>query len=95
MEFLDLIVQFLMQNPVALKVMTVLVILRAINKPLFSLLRSYVDATPSKADNEMLDKILASKAYQVVSYILDYVASVKMPQKKVEPEVKSEEQKAA
>jgi hypothetical protein len=56
--------------------------LRLIFKPLFSFLRSLVDATPSAKDNELLNQVEGSKVYSVVAYILDYLASIKLPQKK-------------
>jgi hypothetical protein len=55
--------------------------LRLIFKPLFSFLHSVVDATPTPKDNELLAKAEGSKLMSVISYALDYLASIKLPPK--------------
>ena len=54
---------------------------RLIFKPLFTFLRTVADATPTPKDNELLDKAEKSKLYSAVSFILDWVGSIKLPQK--------------
>lgn len=66
--------------PIMAQVFVVIGVMRAINKPLFALLQSYVDATASKADNELLAKIMGSKIYGYFCFLLDWSTSVKMPQ---------------
>ena len=58
--------------------------LRVFLKPLTSLARTYVEFTPGDEDNKKLDKILESKVYKKASYLIDYFASLKLPQKKKE-----------
>ena len=53
-------------------------VLRLINKPLFALLRQYVNLTPDKKDNELLDQVEKSKAYQVFLFAIDWLASIKL-----------------
>lgn len=56
-------------------------ILRAVNKPFFTLWRSYVQATPTKADDELLDKVERSKITKAILFVLDWTASIKVPDK--------------
>lgn len=75
-------------HPVFMTVLSVVGALRLLNKPLFSLLHAVVEVTPTKSDNELLAKVEASKAYKWFVYLLDWFASVKVPQvteKKEEP----------
>lgn len=51
-------------------------------KPVVSLARAYVDFTPSTADNLAMDKVLDSKVYKAVVFLVDWFASIKLPQKK-------------
>lgn len=80
---MELIVSFASQYPIVASILMVIGILRTINKPLFAFLRTVVEATPTAKDNEILQKVETSKAYQYVSFLLDYVASVKLPVKVV------------
>jgi hypothetical protein len=81
MELLDLIMGLVDKWPVLSSVFLVIGVLRSINKPLFSFLRTFVLATPSKKDDLILDGIEASKIYKVVAYVLDWFSSVKLPDK--------------
>ena len=79
--------------PVLASVLMVIGVLRLVNKPLFAFLRTVVDATPTPKDNEILVKIETSKAYKYVSFVLDYLGSVKLPQKTIvsaKPEAKND-----
>lgn len=67
--------------PIAVSLFALMGVLRVIFKPTFSYLRTIADATPSPKDNAALDKIEASKAYKFAEYILDFFASIKLPQK--------------
>lgn len=51
---------------------------RAIMKPLFTLLRTVADQTPSPKDNELLDQVEKSKVFKTIEFVLDYVASIKL-----------------
>jgi hypothetical protein len=78
----EAILALMMKYPATASVLVVMGILRAIFKPLFSLLQAYVDATESKTDNEKLQKFKDSKIYKALAYLLDYAASVKLPKAK-------------
>ena len=71
------------QYPVLTSIFIVIGLLRAINKPLFALLRAYAVQTESKADDEFLDQVEASKLYKTISFVLDWTTSIKLPAKQV------------
>lgn len=73
-----LLVEFVSKYPVLSSVMLVMSLLRAVNKPLFSLFRAYVAATPNPADDMVLDKVEQSGVYKAFVYALDWFASVKL-----------------
>jgi hypothetical protein len=78
----EAILALMMKYPATSSVLVVMGVLRAVFKPLFSLLQAYVDATESKTDNEKLQKFMESKIYKALAYLLDYAASVKLPKAK-------------
>jgi hypothetical protein len=78
----ELIVMLATKYPALVAIFSVIGVLRAINKPLFALLKSYVGATETKKDDEMLTAVEQSKAYKYLCFVLDYLTSVKLPQKK-------------
>lgn len=80
---MDFIIGLANQYPIVASALMVISVLRLINKPLFIFLNAVVNATPTPKDNEILVKVETSKAYQYVSFLLDYFASVKLPQKVV------------
>lgn len=67
--------------PVVVGILSVMGFLRAIFKPLFAFVRSIAAATETKKDDEFLDKVESSKVYSTISFILDWFASIKLPQK--------------
>jgi hypothetical protein len=76
-------VTFIMQQyPWLQHLVAVMVICRIIFKPLFQILGKYVELTVEEDDNKKLHKIMASKSYKMASFIVDMLASVKLPQVK-------------
>lgn len=59
--------------------------LRLILKPLFTFLHSAVEVIPGDVDNQILEKVEKSKTYAVISFVLDYFASIKLPQPPAPP----------
>ncbi len=57
-------------------------LLRAVFKPIMGVLRAFVIATPSPADNALLDQAEASSLYKGFAWAMDYVASIKLPGQK-------------
>ncbi len=62
------------------QVVTVIGSLRLVMKPLTELVRAYVMITPSTNDNAALAKVEASKGYKIFLSLLNYFASIKLPQ---------------
>ena len=54
---------------------------RVICKPLFSLIDTVVKTTPSKKDDSKWAEIKTSKYMRFFLYLMDYLASVKIPAK--------------
>ena len=52
---------------------------RVFLKPIGSIIRTYVNITPSQADNQWLDGVLKSKWWPYVQYALDWAMSLKLP----------------
>ena len=74
-------VTFLLQNyPWIQHVVAVLIVCRIIFKPLFAILSKYVELTVEEDDDVKLKKFMKSKTYKMMSFIVDMVASVKLPQ---------------
>ena len=76
MEFL---IEFMAKNPQLASVLVVMGLLRAVFKPLMSVIQAYVDATPDGGDNEKLEKVKESKWFKTLAWLLDYAASIKLP----------------
>lgn len=86
---LDLAIQFLLQNPIAMKVVVIILAARAIFKPLCIAAQKYVDETETKADDAFLAKVQANAIYKGIHFVLDYVFSLKLPTVPVEKPVEN------
>lgn len=74
------IINLVQKFPYISGVLLVVGVLRVINKPLFVFLRTFVSATPTPKDDQILDQVETSKAYKTLSFLLDWVGSIKLPQ---------------
>lgn len=80
MEPIIALIQLLIAKaPWLASVIVVMGTTRLIFKPLFVFLRSVADATPTPKDNELLDQAEKSKVYTAISFLLDWVGSIKLP----------------
>lgn len=61
---------------------------RTINKPMFALFHKFAEATPSKKDDEVLQKVEGSKIYSYICFLLDYSLSIKIGPQAPKPEAK-------
>jgi len=61
-----------------------IVFLRMVNKSLFTIGSKFVQNTENKQDDEKFNKITNNKFYKSFSFILDLLASIKLPQAKIE-----------
>ena len=57
-------------------------IARTIIKPARALIGAIVEQTKTKSDDEMLAKVESSKAMGMIRFILDFLLSIKLPEKK-------------
>jgi hypothetical protein len=76
---LEMILELIAKYPMASAVFVVIGVLRAVFKPVFMLAQAYVDATPSKNDDAILGKVRESKIVKGLEFVLDYLASIKLP----------------
>lgn len=76
--FAQMILNFVQQYPIVGSILMVIGVLRVCMKPLFSVFHAFVDATPSPADNEVLQKVEDSSFMKSFLYILDWFGSIKL-----------------
>ena len=76
---IDQVTFLLQQYPWLQHVVAIMVICRIVFKPLFQILGKYVELTVEEDDNKKLHKIMNSKAYKMTAFIIDMIASVKLP----------------
>jgi hypothetical protein len=65
-------------------VFVVIATLRMINKPLFAIVEAVVSATPGKSDDKFVEDMKNHAVYKWISWVLDYLGSIKLPQSKKE-----------
>lgn len=78
----DFLVSIVFQYPKATAILSGLYLVSLLNKAVFSAVRTYVQSTDDKKDDEMLAKIEGHKAYKAFAYALDLVARIKLPLKR-------------
>lgn len=76
------VLQFLSGNPALASILVLVGALRLAIKPLMTLLQIYVKLTPYDQDDKWLASLESSKGYKLFVYLLDWLLSVKMPEKK-------------
>jgi len=76
---IDQVAFLLEQYPMLQHVVAIMVICRVVFKPLFAILGRYVELTMEEEDDKKLHKIMNSKAYKMTAFIVDMIASVKLP----------------
>lgn len=81
---LDQASYLLMEYPWLRDCVTVMIVCRIAFKPTFQILSKYVELTVDKDDDKKLNKFMQSKTYKMLSFIVDTLASVKLPQIKKE-----------
>jgi hypothetical protein len=76
------IVGFLGSNPKLAVLLTVIGVLRAVFKPLMTVIDVYVQSTPSTEDDSKWAAIKATKWYKWAAWVIDYFMSIKLPTSK-------------
>ena len=73
-------IEFLLQTyPWLQHVIAIMVISRVVFKPIFAILGKYVELTIEEDDNKKLHKFMQTKTYKMMAFIVDMLASVKLP----------------
>jgi len=67
--------------PLILAIVVIMGGARIIFKPLMSAIRAYVEWTPTKSDDIILNKIESSIPFKIFAYLLDWAFSVKIEKK--------------
>ena len=62
--------------------MTAMVIFRMVFKPIFTIASKYVELTVEYDDDKKLKKFMNTKTYKMLVFVVDLLASVKMPKVK-------------
>lgn len=76
-----LLIEYAGKYPLLLTVLVIMASLRVFFKPVMEIFKGVVELTPSKKDDEFYDRMLNHKAYQVVVFLVDWFASIKLPKK--------------
>ncbi len=69
-----------LQFPWFVQLVVVMGSLRLVFKPIFALVERYIADSPSKDDDAKLAAVKASPIYKALSFIVDLLLSVKLPQ---------------
>jgi hypothetical protein len=73
-------IQFLLETyPMLQHVIAIMVICRVVFKPIFAILGRYVELTVEQEDDKKLHKFMGTKTYKMIVFIVDMLASVKLP----------------
>ena len=76
------VIHFIQGNPMFGSLLVLLGMIRLAIKPLMTLLQIYVKWTPYDQDDKWLASVEQSKGYKVLVYLLDWLLSFKLPEKK-------------
>jgi len=76
---IDQITFLLYQYPMLQHLVAIMIVCRILFKPIFSILGKYVELTVEEDDNNRLHAIMKTKKYKMAVYIIDMLASIKLP----------------
>lgn len=76
---------FIGKYGVLVQALAIMASLRLVLKPILAAIPAVVEATPSKSDDVLWNKVKSSPYFTVVLFLLDYFASLKIQVKKPEP----------
>ncbi len=69
-------------NPIVASILVIVGSLRLAIKPLMTLIQIYVKLTPYDSDDKWLQNLEMSKGYKLLIYLMDWLLSVKVSDKK-------------
>lgn len=78
----ELLLELVMKHPALMTVVAVVGTFRLVFKPLVAGIKAVVAASPSKADDAVVEKVEASKAFKTMAWLADYLLSIKLPGQK-------------
>lgn len=78
-SILEILLPLISKYPVVSSILLIVGGLRVVLKPIMVAAKAYVDYTATTSDNEKLAAIESSKLYKTISFVLDYLASIKLP----------------
>ena len=79
MDFLALILEFVAKYPALGAALVVIGGLRIVFKPIMTAIHAIVDVTPGESDNLFLAKVEGSAIYKGFIWVVDFLASIKLP----------------
>ena len=83
LDLIPLISDLAAKYPVIATIFMVIGFLRVIFKPIFAFAKAIAEATSwTDKDNQIIEKAEKSKVYSTISFVLDFFASIKLPEKK-------------
>jgi hypothetical protein len=77
----DFVAGLLIKAPWMAQVLVYVGLLRILIKPIVAVLQAYVMWSPSLEDDSKLAAFMEGKLYKGICFILDWFASIKLPQK--------------
>lgn len=76
------LVHLMQGNPMFMSFVMILGLLRMVVKPAMTILQAVVKFTPYDSDDKWLAALEVSKGYKLFTYMLDWLLSIKLPEKK-------------
>lgn len=76
---LDFFITFAKDWPILASIIVIMGTLRMFLKPVFTFIKEIVALTKTTKDDEVVAKVEASAAYKWVMFLVDYLASIKLP----------------
>lgn len=76
---LDFFITFAKDWPILASIIVIMGTLRMFLKPVFAFMKEIVALTKTTKDDEVVAKVEASAAYKWVMFLVDYLASIKLP----------------
>jgi hypothetical protein len=75
----ELLLELVQSQPKLVGVFVVVGVMRAVFKPIMSVVEAYVKSTPNEEDDKKLLALKEHKAYKALVWLVDYLLSVKLP----------------
>lgn len=67
------------EYPVVQNIVAIMIMCRIVFKTAFTIAEKYVELTVSKEDDKKLHQIMDTKYYKAIVFLVDLLASVKLP----------------